>query len=285
MDQGVGMLMDVLARKGEADNTLVVFVSDNGPPFVNSKTTLFDAGVRLPMVVRCPGQKAGTRNPNFVSFTDILPTFLDWSNNRDLACSNPKGKKRIGRSVLPILDHEHLHEDWNHVFGSHTFHEPSSYYPTRFLRTNKYKYHRNIAWQMPFPFGGDLYGALSFEETRNHQPDGPANVKLGQRYLKDYIHRPPEMLFDIENDPNELHNLADNPEYHSQLLGMRQKLESWQRETGDQWLFRDGISLGCVWRHLKHGLKMPDRFDFDVEDPGTDDKPLVQKNDGMPHLG
>ena len=284
MDQGIGMLMDVLSRKGETDNTLVVFVSDNGPPFVNSKTTLYDAGVHLPMVIHCPGQKGGVRNPNMVSFIDLLPTFLDWSDNRDLECTNPRGKQRIGRSVLPILELDQLQPEWHHVFGSHTFHETCSYYPTRYLRTPKYKYHRNIAWQMPFPFGADLYGALSFEAMRNFQPDGPAAVKLGQRYLRDYIHRPPEMLFDIESDPNELHNLADDPEYQELLLTMRTQLEEWQQETGDQWLFRDGISLGCADRHLAHGCKIPDRFDFDVNNPGPNDVRLVQKKDRLSHL-
>ena len=284
MDQGIGMLMDVLTRKGEMNNTLVVFVSDNGPPFVNSKTTLFDAGVRLPMAIRCPGQKGGIRNPNLVSFIDLLPTFLDWSGNRSVECTNPRGKQRIGRSLLPVLELEQPHEEWGYVFGSHTFHEPCSYYPTRFLRNHKYKYHRNIAWQMPFPFGADLYGALSFEAMRNFQPDGPKNVKLGHRLIKDYIHRPPEMLFDVENDPNEIHNLASKPEYEKQLLKMRCQLEEWQRETGDQWLFRDGISLGCVDRHLRNGCKIPDRFDFDVSNPGSNDVPLVKKKDRLEYL-
>ena len=280
MDQGVGMFMKVLERKGELDSTLVVFLSDNGPPFVNSKTTLYDAGVKLPMVVRCPGKKAGTRNPNFISYTDVLPTFLDWTGHSKLESQNPAGRRRLGRSLLPIIDTQQELRQFDHVFGSHTFHETSSYYPTRYLRTKKWKYHRNIAWQLPFPFGGDLYGALSFEAMRNQQKP----VKLGERLLTDYIHRPPEQLFDIENDPSEVYDVADNPEYQEVLLDCRRKLENWQRMTNDQWLFRDGVSLGCVNRHINHGLKIPDRFDFDAENPGTKEVPLVQKKDKLPHM-
>lgn len=279
MDQGVGMLLDVLERKGVADSTLVVFLSDNGPPFVNSKATLYDNGIRLPMVVRCPGKKPATRNPNLISYTDLLPTFLDWSCNADIPSSNPLGTERIGRSLLPILDMEEDHNDFGHVFGSHTFHETSSYYPTRYLRTREYKYHRNIAWQLPFPFGADLYGAKSFEAMRNYQPNGPANVKMGKRPLRDLIHRPAEMLFDIVKDPNELVNLADDPKYENVLYEMRMRVEQWQRMTGDQWLYKDGVSLGLVDGHIRNGLKIPDRFDFDVNDPGTEGKVLVKKQD------
>lgn len=146
MDQGVGMFLDVLDRYGLADDTMVVFLSDNGPPFVNSKTTLYDSGVRLPMVIRCPGKKASTRNSNLISYTDLLPTFLDWAGHGD----HNNGLRR-GRSFLSILDSAEVHDDWSRVFGSHTFHETTSYYPTRFLRNRKYKYHRNIAWQLDSP--------------------------------------------------------------------------------------------------------------------------------------
>lgn len=78
MDQGVGRILDALEGTGAADNTFVLFLSDNGTPFIISKTTLFEAGVRLPFLMRAPGRSAeGIVNPNLVSFVDILPTFLD----------------------------------------------------------------------------------------------------------------------------------------------------------------------------------------------------------------
>lgn len=279
MDQSLGLAMDVLERKGVVDSTLVVFLSDNGPPFVSSKATLYDAGIRLPFVARCPGKKSGGRNPNLVSYVDLLPTFLDWTGNSDVHSSNPKGAKRIERSFLPILDFEQEHPDFGQVFCSHTFHELTAYYPTRVLRTRPYKYHRNIAWQLPFPIEGGLYASLSFEDMRNHQPEGPGNVKLGKRPLKDYVHRPAELLFDIDRDPNELNNLADNADYQHILLDMRRTLEQWQRETGDPWFQRDGVSIAHVGKHIPNGLKVPDRFDFDVENPGSNDVPVVRNQE------
>ena len=259
LDQGIGMFLDILEKQGVEDDTMVVFLSDNGPPFVNSKATLYDAGVRLPMIIRCPGKTPGTRNGNLISYLDLLPTFLDWAGHNER-----KGTRR-GRSFLSILDSEEVHPEWDGVFGSHTFHETVSYYPTRFLRTRRWKYHRNIAWKLDFPFAGDLYGALSWEGIRNM----PGPIKIGERPLKDYIQRPPELLFDMENDANEVHNLADKPEYAATLKELRDTLENWQRETEDPWLIRDGQSVRVLYNHLDAGLKLPDRFDFDVDNPGN----------------
>ncbi|CAH0055963.1 unnamed protein product [Clonostachys solani] len=260
MDQGVGMLLNELSKAELDDNTLVMFTSDNGPPFVNSKSTLYDAGVRLPMIIRAPAGRAGVVNPNLVSFIDILPTFLDWAGY-----GNVKGNRK-GRSVLPIMNETRELDDWGQVFGSHTFHELTAYYPTRYMRTKRFKYHRNVAWQLDFPFPGDLYGALSWEGMRNAEP-----AMIGKRPVANYIRRGPEELFDLEADTEEVRNLAKEPEYQEQLLECRKALEQWQLETEDPWYFRDGISTRVIFNHIDAGMKMPDRWDFDVENPGSKD--------------
>ena len=83
-DQGVGFILDNLERQGLAESTLVIVTSDNGPPFINAKTTLYDSGTCLPFFVRNPELVkrglVGLTNPNMVSFLDILPTMLDWSD-------------------------------------------------------------------------------------------------------------------------------------------------------------------------------------------------------------
>lgn len=256
LDRGVGLVLDALADEGLAGSTLVVFLSDNGAPFLNSKTTLYDAGVHLPLIIRRPGQRAGIANPNLVSFTDILPTFLD------LAGQAPDRSRRKGRSLLPILEKQTRLPDWNRVFGSHTFHEVTNYWPTRFLRTPRYKYHRNIAWQLDFPFSGDLYGSLSWEGIRRQRP-----ALIGKRPVVDYVRRPPEELYDLEEDPLEVKNLANDPDNAERLVSFRAALEAWQRETDDPWLYRDGISVRAVRHHLANGLMVPERFDFDPKNP------------------
>lgn len=260
VDRGLGLIMDTLRKNGFDENTMVIFMSDNGPPFLNSKTTLYDAGIRLPLIIRQPGCGSGSRNPNMVSYIDILPTILDWAGYKDVKQTDPP---RLGRSLLPIMASPTIDESWTRVFGSHTFHEITNYYPTRFLRTTRYKYHRNVAWKLDFPFSTDLYASMSWEGIRN----APGPVMIGKRALKSYIERPPEELYDMLNDPTETTNIASDPRHQDLLRSLRGELEDWQRRTKDPWLFRDGVSLLEMGGHLKAGLQVPDRFDFDVSAP------------------
>ncbi|KAI6780260.1 uncharacterized protein J7T54_003039 [Emericellopsis cladophorae] len=285
LDHGIGLMLDALDRQGLTDSTLVVLCSDNGPPFINSKTTLYDAGVRLPFIVRQPGASAaGTRNPNMISYIDILPTFLDWAGApSDLSAPveaapgqihtmetrPPPHPKRLGRSFLSILGREeHLDAlEWQQeVFGSHTFHEIHNYWPTRFLRTKRFKYHRNIAWQLDFPFASDLYASLSLEGIRKQSTaQTGGDVMVGARSLRQYIKRPVEELYDMEADSLEVNNVADKEEFRGVLEQMRARVEAWQFQTGDPWLLRDGQSVHALQRYAQEDLRVPGAWDFVVD--------------------
>ena len=268
-DQGVGFILDRLAKTGYKDNTLIVVTSDNGPPFVNSKATLFDVGTCLPFIVRSPDcSMGGISNPNLVSWIDMLPTFLDFAGLPLNARSNALSPVRLGRSILPILHRADIvpESEWqHHIFCSHTFHQRENYWPTRVIRTRRYKYHRNTAWQLPFPFATDLYLSKSFEGIRNMAKP----VYIGKRSLKNYIHRPAEELFDMETDPDEVHDLAQDPKYASIKLELRKKLEAWQMQTFDLWLYKDGQSANQINLWCTEEIEVPDRFDFEPEAPGT----------------
>jgi N-sulfoglucosamine sulfohydrolase len=255
MDLGVGKILERLEAEGLAEETMVVFVSDNGPPFLNSKTTLYDAGVRLPLIVRVPGWRAAV-NPTLVSFVDLLPTWLDFAGIR------VGQSTRRGRSLLPLVSSDEIEPGWLEVFGSHTFHELTNYYPTRFVRTKRYKYHRNVCWKLDFPFSADLYASKSWEATRNM-----GQVMIGKRSLAAYVRRGPEELYDLQEDPLEVVNLAEaEPEL---VLEFRRKLEAWQRNTEDPWLFRDGVSVRSMAQYIgEDGWKIQDRFDFELDQPG-----------------
>ncbi|KAJ6134254.1 hypothetical protein N7523_000576 [Penicillium sp. IBT 18751x] len=263
LDQGVGLVLKHLADSNLADSTLVIFISDNGPPFINSKTTLYDAGVCLPLIIRHPDLPPSI-SPNMVSYVDILPTILDFAGH---SRAKDPTKKRIGRSLLPIIGTNTQAPSFDEVFGSHTFHEVTNYWPTRFIRDQRYKYHRNLAWRLDFPFAADLYGSLSWEDIRN---SNESDKMIGGRKLKDYFFRAPEELYDLVQDPNEVHNLVHDSHYAGVLERLRTKLERWQRRTEDPWLYRDGVSVWFVRYHLP-GLSIPDRLDFDAERPGNRD--------------
>ncbi|KAK2738200.1 sulfatase [Colletotrichum kahawae] len=265
LDQGIGMILHELEASGFADDTLVIFISDNGPPFLNSKTTLYDAGVCLPLIIKQPGSSPAL-NPNLVSYVDILPTILDWV--LDQGSEGPK-TGLAGRSFLDIISEGQELPEWDHVFGSHTFHESTNYWPTRYIRTRRYKYHRNIAWRLDFPFANDIYGSLTWEDIRNAE-ESPK--RIGQRLLKDYFFRHAEELYDLVADPNEVRNLAKDPDHQDVLGELRTRLEDWQRRTNDPWLYRDGISILLNKHHIDAGLSVPDKWDLDIESPQTNKK-------------
>ncbi|RYP82416.1 hypothetical protein DL769_001670 [Monosporascus sp. CRB-8-3] len=239
MDLGVRLIIGELAKRGLDRNTLVIFVSDIGSPFLNSETTLYDAGVRLTLLVRQPGGKSGVGTP-----------FLRVLGDSDVLLS----------------------ETWTqHAFSPHTFHQIQNYWPTRFRRNHRYKYHQNIAWRLNFPFVSELYGGLSCEGIRNaaptDQPDTP-EMMLGWRRLQNYVYCGPEELFDPEDDPEEVDNLAGKPEFEALLREMQAGPEDWQCETDDPWPFREGVSVMTTHAAQKLGMRLPDRFDFDPKNPG-----------------
>jgi N-sulfoglucosamine sulfohydrolase len=86
----------------------------------------------------------------------------------------------------------------------------------------------------------------------------------GDRSLEDYVRRPAEELFDLEADPREVKNLADDPAYDEIRLDFRRRMEEWQRATKDPWLFRDGMSLPSIEHQVAEGLEIPDRWDMEV---------------------
>ncbi|MBI3282155.1 MAG: sulfatase [Acidobacteria bacterium] len=129
LDQGIGMMLELLRETGQLANTLILFLSDNGMAFPNAKTNVYDAGLHLPLVMRSPAQsRRGLVNNAMVSWVDLLPTALDWAG------AKPPDYPVHGRSFLPVLEQENP-SGWDQVYFSHTFHEITMYYPMRGTRT------------------------------------------------------------------------------------------------------------------------------------------------------
>ena len=212
-------MLTELERQGVADNTLILFLSDNGRPFPRAKTTLYDDGIRMPLIVAAPEAKTrGIRSQAMVSWVDITPTILDWAN-----AHGPKEYTLPGRSLLPILGDESP-AGWDRIFASHGFHEIQQYYPMRALRTRQHKYIVNLAHPLAFPIAGDVASSPSwqaFERTAAARP---------------YLHRPREELYDLVKDPHETRNVADDPAYRGVLDRMRADLEAFRKRTRDPWL-------------------------------------------------
>jgi N-sulfoglucosamine sulfohydrolase len=226
MDHGVGLVLAELKKAGHADDTLLLFVSDNGIPFPGAKTTLYDSGLHLPLIIASPTQKRrGLTCTAMASFTDLAPTIYDWTSVKPPA-------NVFGRSLLPVLEQENP-KGWDIVYASHQMHEITMYYPMRMVRTRKHKYLLNLAHKLDYPTAADLYASPTWQGILKR-----GDKKLGERDLESFVHRPREELYDLEADPKELHNVASDPKYAEVLEELRGKMKEWQTQTKDRWLHK-----------------------------------------------
>jgi N-sulfoglucosamine sulfohydrolase len=257
IDQGVGRLIQVLKDEGVWDNTLLIYISDHGIAMPGAKTTLYDGGMHSPLLVRHPGgQGRGVVHHAMVSWVDLTPTILDFARVLDASTGRvtqevldriPPNRTRTdpqttrdtdrgdmhGRSFLPILDQPDA-EGWDTVYASHTFHEIQMYYPMRVVRERRWKLIWNIAHPLPFPFASDLWAAPTWQAQWARGPDAP----FGQKTVATYVHRPAFELYDIQDDPYEGNNLADDPQHAEQLERLKNRLKEFQRTTNDPWIMK-----------------------------------------------
>jgi N-sulfoglucosamine sulfohydrolase len=222
-DQLAGKLLGVLDATGHADDTLVIVMSDNGAPFPGAKTTLYEPGARLPLIIRAPGASPAVSG-RLVSWVDITPTILDYAR-----APGPDYPLH-GRSLLPDLGHAVSEAEGQEIFYSHTFHAVTEYYPMRGIRRGKLKFIHNLAYPLPFPGASDLVGSSTWQAAQDSK-----SQLYGRRAIETYLHRPEYELYDLEADPDELHNLADDPRYAEKVRSLRQRVQQWQKQTQDPW--------------------------------------------------
>lgn len=225
MDQGLGRLVQILKDAGRYDDTLLVYISDNGIAFPGAKTTVYEPGIRLPCIVRKPGAKRpGQPTRAMVTWADITPTILDFCGVR------PKRPAFHGRSFLAALDEESP-AGFDEIYASHTFHEVTMYYPMRAVRSRQYKLIWNIAHPLPYPFASDLWAAPTWQAALAQGRD----FVYGQRTIEAYVQRPRFELYDLAADPHEIHNLAADSRHAALLDELQAKLKSFQQATKDPW--------------------------------------------------
>ena len=250
-DKALGALVTALKEAGQYDNTMIVFTADHGMAFPGAKTTVYEAGLHVPLVVKMPGvSRGGVANDAMISHADLTPTLLDAAGGYDSEKQAPKkllpveplgfgenpGPKFTryhGRSWLSLIGEEHG-ADRNELFASHTFHEIQMYYPMRAFRDRRFKLIWNIAAPLPYPFASDLWAASTWQAQYQKSPGEP----YGKRTVSSYIQRPSFELFDLESDPAESTNLADDPQFASQLEMMKARLKALQTETEDPWVMK-----------------------------------------------
>ncbi len=231
LDVGIGMMLSALQDMGKAENTVVVLLGDHGPPFTRAKTTCYEAGIRVPLLIRFPdGAYSGDVNNELVSSIDLAPTLLELAG-----ASVPVGM--TGTSLMPLL-REPDTVSWRKVLGAEYtgHHGAGGYYPRRSVRKGRYKLIFTLLEDQPNPITA-VDGCSAWAASREPRFDGTLTREVMNRH-----HQPSEFeLYDLGEDPYEFDNLADRPEFAEVLKEMKNALRQWQEETSDPLLNPEAV--------------------------------------------
>lgn len=209
LDEGLGHVMDVLEERGLAGNTLLVFTSDHGLPMPREKTALYDRGIGVFLLMRYPGVfPEGLRSDALVSNIDVLPTLME-------AAGGVAPDEMEGRSFYPLLTGG-THRPREMLFAEKTFH--TSYDPIRCVRTKRHKYIFNFESVRAENYCLDIYNKPVLLENLDSLPKTPDRF---------------DEMYDLEADPGETNNLAEDPEQQDLRHRLASAMVSWMAETGD----------------------------------------------------
>jgi len=226
-DRDVGDLVERLEAMGELDNTIIVMTGDHGMPFPRGKSNLYDSGARVPLAIRWPAAiPGGRRVTDFVSLTDIAPTFLE-------AAGLAIPAQMTGRSLLDLLKSGksgRVEEDRAEVLFGKERHVPSQEapdnggYPMRAIRTGDYLYIRNFEPER-WPSGTPYHERAQIEDAWLGDCDnGPTKTYLWEHredaavkpfFDLAFAKRPTEELYDLAKDPDQMRNVAADPAYQT----------------------------------------------------------------------
>lgn len=209
LDDEVGMIFQELEDKGMADNTIVIFIGDNGRCNIRGKGYLHDPGLRIPFIVYYPKElEGGQVRKDVVSSTDITATILDFAgvDIPDYMTGTPIFNKNFKR---------------DYVYGARDYWDEIED-KSRAVSSDKWAYIRNDKPEVPY----DAHQAyLEFYR--------PAVHVMRRLYKEGHLNdvqrpffeptKPKEELYDLENDPQQLYNLAENTEYNDILVKLRKR--------------------------------------------------------------
>jgi N-sulfoglucosamine sulfohydrolase len=224
MDGEIGRMVAELVRRKLRDNTLIVFLSDNGGPFPREKGTLYDAGTRTPLIFSWPDVIRSGRvyDLGMVTTMDLAPTILE------LAGSTPPETMQ-GRSFASLLADPDSYAGRTYVFSERNWHDCDEH--QRAVRTKRFKLIRTDAYTaLPLCTAADIGGSPSFLALRARAKAGrltPAQQRLFE------APRARLELYDLARDPWELRNVADDPAYAKEVRELAGVLHEWMEQSED----------------------------------------------------
>ena len=224
MDDELGQVYD-LAREKLGTNTFFLHTSDHGAQWPFGKWNLYDDGIRTPLIVVWPGKiTPGSRTEAMVSWADVLPTLVEIAGGKAPAALDGWSFGAV------LLGQTNSHRD--RIFTTHSGDGNHNVFPSRSVRDDRWKYILNLHPEFKFTShvteakNGGAYWKSWVEKAKSN-PDAARTVRR-------YLERPREELYDLQNDPLEQHNLADDPAQHARLISLRGEVRDWMKEQGDK---------------------------------------------------
>ncbi|WP_373496511.1 sulfatase-like hydrolase/transferase, partial [Aquiflexum sp.] len=217
VDYQFGKYLRELEDDGLMENTIVFFYSDHGTGVPRHKRALYDSGMKIPLMVHIPEKyakkfnfKKGITNDNMISFIDFVPTLFELTGIESKG--HYPGKAFIGKKEI---------EETHHVYGA-SDRVDEGYDLARSIRTKEYLYIRNFLPHLPLlqPNWYTDNSEIMKELNRVRHED---NLSLAQKEMFT-SHRSLEELYDVEKDPHQLQNLANDPGYQDILQNLRNVL-------------------------------------------------------------
>jgi len=228
MDGQVGEILATLDASGKADNTLVLFTSEQGSQFPGCKWTNWNTGLHTALIAAWPGKVAsGQRTDALVQYADVAPTLVD------LAQGEITTGGFDGSSFSAVLRGE-SDRHRNFAYGMHNNLPEGPSYPIRSITDGKFRYIRNLS-------PGEIYiekhlmGGGRFNNPYWATWVGADPLKQAKAYqlTKRYMSRPAEQLYMTTEDSYELTNLASDPGYADQRNVLAKALDAWMAQQAD----------------------------------------------------
>ena len=223
LDDTVGAILQALKNSGEAENTIVFFLSDNGISEPFSKTNCYYQSTRTPLIVWSPNKFEMNRveEEHMVSSIDFFPTVLDI-----IGLEIPKSID--GRSFKTILEGEQQ-QDREYIFTQFQSTNGRNAYPMRAIQSKEYIYIFN-PWAIDkVEFYNDSRSGMAAR--------GMAEYGATDKFIKDrydlHIYRVVEEFYDLKSDPNALNNLMDDAKYAKIIKAYQKELSTWMKKTDD----------------------------------------------------
>ncbi|WP_194775330.1 sulfatase family protein [Pararhodonellum marinum] len=253
MDHEFKMFLDHLREIGELDNTIIIYSSDHGGVMARSKRFPFETGLKVPLFIWFPEkyqhlapESPGTVTDRLVTFLDITPSIL-----------NLAGLEKPGHMQGAAFWGPNPQKEAAYAFGFRDRMD-EAYDLVRTIRDKKYRYTKNF---MPFRPSGQkvsfLWKAAHVPAWEKHYLEGKCNELTSQFWES----RESEALYDTENDPFELYNLAQDPAYQETLETMRSDLLDHLISINDLGFVPEGL---LYQKRLNEGLRYDQMYASDT---------------------